>query len=56
MSLSSAGSLTGTPTAGGAFSITVLATDADSVTGSQTYSLTILPPTSPIYPRRRFCP
>ena len=41
MSLSSAGSLTGTPTASGAFSITVLATDADSVTGSQTYSLTV---------------
>jgi sugar lactone lactonase YvrE len=39
MSLSSAGSLTGTPTASGAFSITVLATDTDSVTGSQTYSL-----------------
>jgi hypothetical protein len=41
MSLNSAGSLTGTPTASGAFSITVLATDADSVTGLQTYSLTV---------------
>ncbi len=41
MSLSNAGSLTGTPTASGAFSITVLATDADSVTGLQTYSLTV---------------
>jgi len=41
MSLSSTGLLTGTPTASGAFSITVLATDAESITGSQTYSLTI---------------
>jgi MBG domain/Bacterial Ig-like domain (group 3)/Putative Ig domain len=41
MSLSSAGLLTGTPTASGAFSFTVLATDAESVTGSQTYSLTV---------------
>ena len=41
MSLSSAGVLSGTPTASGAFSFTVLATDADSVTGSQTYSLTV---------------
>jgi hypothetical protein len=48
MSLSSAGSLTGTPTASGTFSITVLATDADSVTGSQTYSLTVGKATAPI--------
>jgi hypothetical protein len=41
MSLSSAGSLTGTPTTSGAFSVTVLATDADSVTGSQTYPLSV---------------
>ena len=50
MSLSTAGLLTGTPTAGGVFSITVLATDADSVTGSQTYSLTIHPPTITVSP------
>jgi MBG domain/Bacterial Ig-like domain (group 3)/Putative Ig domain len=50
MSLSTTGLLTGTPTAGGVFTITVLATDADSVTGAQTYSLTILPPTVTIAP------
>jgi sugar lactone lactonase YvrE len=50
MSLSTTGLLTGTPTAGGIFSITVIATDADSVTGSQTYSLTILPPTITVSP------
>ena len=50
LSLSSAGSLTGTPTAGGVFSITVRATDADSLTGSQTYSLTINPPTISVLP------
>jgi sugar lactone lactonase YvrE len=50
MSLSTAGLLTGTPTAGGVFSITVLVTDADSVTGSQTYSLTIHPPTITVSP------
>jgi hypothetical protein len=50
MSLSAGGLLTGTPTAGGVFPITVLATDADSVTGSQTYSLTILAPTITVAP------
>ncbi len=50
MSLSTAGLLTGTPTAGGTFSFTVLVTDADSVTGSQTYSLTIHPPTITVSP------
>ena len=50
MSLSTAGLLTGTPTAGGVFSITVLATDTDSLTGSQTYSLTIHPPTITVSP------
>ena len=50
MSLSTTGLLTGTPTAGGIFSITVIAMDADSVTGSQTYSLTILPPTITVSP------
>ncbi len=56
MSLSTTGLLTGTPTAGGIFSITVLATDADSVTGSQTYSLTILPPTIAISPSTAILP
>ena len=50
MSLSAAGLLTGTPTAGGTFSFTVLVTDAESVTGSQTYSLTIHPPTITVSP------
>jgi len=50
MSLNTTGLLTGTPTAGGAFSITVFAADADSLTGSQTYSLTILPPTITVSP------
>jgi hypothetical protein len=50
MSLSTAGLLTGTPTAGGGFSITVLATDADSLTGSKTYSLTVNPPTISVSP------
>ena len=45
MTLSAAGLLTGTPTAGGVFSITVLATDAESLTASKTYSLTVNPPT-----------
>ncbi len=50
LTLSPAGLLTGTPTAGGVFSITVLATDAESVTGSQTYSLTVNPPAITVSP------
>ena len=50
MSLSTTGLLTGTPTAGGIFSITVIAMDAESITGSQTYSLTIHPPTITVSP------
>jgi sugar lactone lactonase YvrE len=42
LSLSNTGILSGTPTtAGGPFAFTVVATDADSVTGSRTYSLSI---------------
>ena len=43
LSLSTAGILSGTPTAGGNFSITISATDSSNltITGSQTYSLSI---------------
>ena len=45
MSLSSAGVLSGTPTAGGSFTFTITATDSTGgtpVTGSQAYTLTIM--------------
>ena len=45
MTLSSSGSLSGTPTAGGSFNFTVQATDGQSVTGSRSYSLTVQSPT-----------
>ncbi|MFV8668357.1 putative Ig domain-containing protein [Ralstonia pseudosolanacearum] len=41
LSLSSAGVLSGTPTAGGSFGFTVTATDANSFTASRAYSITI---------------
>ena len=41
LSLSSAGVLSGTPTAGGSFSFTVTATDANSFTASRAYTVTI---------------
>ena len=41
LTLSSTGMLSGTPTAAGTFPFTVIATDANSYTGSQAYSLTI---------------
>lgn len=41
LSLSSAGVLSGTPTAGGSFSFTATATDANSFTASRAYSFTI---------------
>ncbi|GLQ86469.1 putative Ig domain-containing protein [Dyella flagellata] len=50
LSLSSSGALTGTPTAAGAFNITVTATDANSFTGSQAYTLTIGAPTVSLNP------
>jgi hypothetical protein len=43
LTLSSDGALTGTPTTAGASSFTVTATDAESNTGSQAYTLTINP-------------
>lgn len=44
LSLSSAGVLSGTPTAGGIFSFTVQATDAVALTAQKAYSLTIQTP------------
>ncbi len=45
MTLSAARILSGTPTAGGTFSFTVQATDHNSLSATQTYSLTIAAPT-----------
>lgn len=50
LSLSSAGALSGTPTAGGTFNFTVRATDANSFTGSRAYSLTVNAPTIALAP------
>ena len=45
LTLSSGGTLSGTPSAYGSFSFTVTATDSASVTGNQSYTLTIAPAT-----------
>ncbi|MGV1761868.1 beta strand repeat-containing protein, partial [Rhizobium sp. A22-96] len=54
LSLSSAGTLSGTPTAGGTFNFTVTATDSSTgagpFTGSRNYSMTVVPPTIIIAP------
>ncbi|WP_371108270.1 putative Ig domain-containing protein [Rhizobium sp. RCC_161_2] len=50
LTLSSAGILSGTPTAGGTFNVTITATDSLSFTGSQAYSVTIGAPTITIAP------
>ncbi|RZA31816.1 MAG: autotransporter outer membrane beta-barrel domain-containing protein, partial [Lysobacteraceae bacterium] len=50
LTLSSGGALGGTATAGGAFNFTVTATDANGVTGSRAYALTVNPPTISIAP------
>jgi hypothetical protein len=44
LSLSSAGLLSGTPTATGAFNFTVTAAEADSCTGSKAYAITVVVP------------
>jgi subtilisin-like proprotein convertase family protein len=44
LSLSSSGTLSGTPTAAGGFSFNVQATDATSISGVQGYTLTVNPP------------
>jgi hypothetical protein len=46
----STGELSGTPTAGGTFSITVKVTDSDNYSISQLYTLTIAPPTITLTP------
>src|SRR5690625_1312358 len=48
--LTSNGTLSGTPTAGGSFNYTVQSTDANSNTGSQTYTWTVNAPTLAITP------
>ncbi|WP_430391814.1 putative Ig domain-containing protein [Dyella sp. 20L07] len=50
MTLSSAGVLSGTPTAAGSFNIPVTATDAHSFTGTQTYTLVVSTPTIVLTP------
>ena len=45
VTLSSSGTVSGTPTAGGAFSFTATAKDSNNVTGSQNYTLTVSAPT-----------
>ena len=54
LSLSSGGALTGTPTAAGTFNFTVTATDSSTGTGpyagTQSYSMTIAPPTIAVSP------
>ncbi len=45
LSLSTAGTLAGTPTTQGSYSFTVTATDANGFTGSQAYALTVASPT-----------
>jgi hypothetical protein len=50
LSLSSAGVLSGTPTASGTFTFTVTATDSASQTGSRAYTLTVAQPTVSVAP------
>ncbi|MEO6920605.1 MAG: putative Ig domain-containing protein [Collimonas sp.] len=50
LTLSSAGALTGTPTAGGTFNFTVRGTDQNSFSGIQAYTLTVNAPTITITP------
>jgi len=53
MTLSSAGALSGTPTAGGSFNFTITATDSTGgtpLTGSQAYTLTVNAPTILVSP------
>ena len=50
LTLGTGGSLSGTPTAGGAFSFTVTATDAAGFPGSRAYTLTITPPSILVVP------
>ncbi|MBZ5594121.1 MAG: Ig domain-containing protein [Acidobacteriia bacterium] len=47
LSLSASGVITGTPTAAGAFSFTVLVKDSSGSVASQTFTISIIPPTLP---------
>jgi hypothetical protein len=53
LTLSSTGTISGTPTAGGSFSFTITATDSSSPaqTGSQKYTVTVSAPTITLSPR-----
>ncbi|WP_225214312.1 putative Ig domain-containing protein [Comamonas avium] len=46
----STGTLSGTPTAGGTFNLTITASDTNGATGSQTYSLTVSAPSITLSP------
>lgn len=48
LTLSSSGTISGTPTATGTFNFTATASDASGCSGSQTYSITIVCPANPI--------
>ena len=50
LTLSSGGTLSGTPVAGGAFSFRITATDADGITGFRNYSFNIAAPTITVSP------
>ncbi|WP_158638038.1 putative Ig domain-containing protein [Sphingomonas ginsenosidivorax] len=50
LALSGAGALSGTPTAGGSFGITITATDAGGFTGVRDYTLTVAAPTVTLTP------
>jgi hypothetical protein len=50
LTLSTAGAITGTPTAGGSFSFTITAKDSGNFTGTQNYSLTVNAPTITLAP------
>lgn len=50
MTMSSAGTLSGTPTSAGTYAITVVATDSHGGTGSQSYSISVGAPTLTISP------
>jgi hypothetical protein len=50
LTLSSGGTLSGTPTVTGPFSFTVNATDANNFNGSKSYSVTVNPPTIALSP------
>ena len=50
LTLSSAGAITGTPTAGGSFGFTITAKDSGSFTGTGSYTLTVSAPTLSLTP------